>query len=208
MRRPSRILSLNRYSPTTSHSKRGLVAIEWMIATARTRTIAPATQRPGRRTGTARMSSGRPSPPVSLTADTVQRLALGAVDLRVADRAVLDPPFFEDRLVLAFGHQVLQGFQQRLGEPAALRHRKAVGGEFIGFAHRLELAVVLLDLVVHDRRVGHPALGAAAGDREVDLVLAWEAFRCHGLLNFFGACLALSFRFFLLDRALLGSDRL
>src|SRR4051794_26029148 len=158
MRSPSRILSSNRYSPTTSHSKRGFVATERTIATARTRTIAPATQRPGRRTGTARMSSGRPSPPVSLTADTAQRLAGGAVDLWVADRAVLDPPLFEDRLVLAVRHQFLQRFEHRLGEPAALRNGKAVGGEFVGFADELELAFVLLDLVVDDRRVGHADL--------------------------------------------------
>ncbi len=41
-----------------SHSNLGLVAIEWTIATATIRTIAPASQRPGRRTGTARISVG------------------------------------------------------------------------------------------------------------------------------------------------------
>ena len=67
--------SSNRYSPTTSHSKRGLVATERTSATATTSTIAAASQRPGRLTGTARMSSGRPALPVSLTEDTARTLS-------------------------------------------------------------------------------------------------------------------------------------
>ena len=46
-RSPSRIRSSNRYSPTTPHSKRGLLTTERTIATATRRITAAATQRPG-----------------------------------------------------------------------------------------------------------------------------------------------------------------
>ena len=59
-RRPSRIRSSNRYSPTTSHWKPDAVTIERTSAAATRRMIAAAIQRPGCRTGTAFMSSGRP----------------------------------------------------------------------------------------------------------------------------------------------------
>ena len=68
--RPSRIGVANRYSPTTLHSKCGSVMTDRRIAAAITRTIAAATQRPGRRTGTATISSGRPAGLVASVEDT------------------------------------------------------------------------------------------------------------------------------------------
>src|SRR5262249_48877503 len=46
-----------KYWRTTLHSKREFVAIDFAIAAPKTRMIAPATQRPGWRTGIALMSS-------------------------------------------------------------------------------------------------------------------------------------------------------
>ena len=92
--------------------------------------------------------------------------------------------------------------------PRVLRDREAVGREAVAFAQQLELPVRLLDLVRDDGRVGHPHFGAPAGHRQVDGVLAREAQHRHRLLAFFGARLALLFRFFLLGRALLDRHRL
>jgi hypothetical protein len=56
---PLRMRVSNRYWPTTCHSKCGLTTIERTIEAAMTSTITEAIHRPGRRTGTARISSGR-----------------------------------------------------------------------------------------------------------------------------------------------------
>ena len=56
---PWRILGSNRYCPTMLHSKFGFVTTDRTIDAAITSTITAATQRPGRRSGTALMSSGR-----------------------------------------------------------------------------------------------------------------------------------------------------
>ena len=58
--RPARMRWSNRYSPTTLHWKPAPATTERISAAATTKMIAAAIQRPGWRTGTARMSSGRP----------------------------------------------------------------------------------------------------------------------------------------------------
>ncbi len=61
IRTPCRIRESNRYWPTTCHSKRELLTIERTIEAATSSTTTEAIQRPGWRTGTALMSSGRPA---------------------------------------------------------------------------------------------------------------------------------------------------
>ncbi len=58
--RPCRTRLEKKKSPTTSQPKRELVAADRVRTTARKTTTTAATQRPGWRTGTARISSGRP----------------------------------------------------------------------------------------------------------------------------------------------------
>src|SRR5947199_20405 len=81
----------------------------------------------GWRAGTARISSGGPPgssagvAPASLT--TSRPLALGSVYHRRLDRAGLDPPLLEDRLVLAARDQLLHRREHWLLKPALLRDR-------------------------------------------------------------------------------------
>ncbi len=58
---PSRMRWSNRKCPTTCHSKRLFVATEWISDAPNSTISAAATQRPRWRTGTARISSGRPA---------------------------------------------------------------------------------------------------------------------------------------------------
>ena len=62
LRTPLRMRWSNRYCPTTLHSKLGLTTIARTIDAAMISMITDAIQRPGRRTGTASMSSGRSVP--------------------------------------------------------------------------------------------------------------------------------------------------
>ena len=62
LRTPLRMRWSNRYWPTTLHWKLGLTMIERTSDAAMIRMITEAIQRPGRRTGTASMSSGRSVP--------------------------------------------------------------------------------------------------------------------------------------------------
>ena len=65
----------NRYSPTTPHWKPAPVTTERISAAAITSTTAAAIQRPGWRTGTALMSSGRPVWLVTSGEDTGYQLS-------------------------------------------------------------------------------------------------------------------------------------
>src|SRR5437588_6144235 len=146
--------------------KRGLVATKWARTTATKSTIAATIQRPGWRTGTARMSSGRrasaPAPPGGAETGSGSGLADGAVDLRGGDGARLDPPLGEDRLVPPVGDQHLQRREQGTGQPAALGDGDPVRERAVGLAHQLELPAGLLDLIDGHRVVGHGRLPPAA----------------------------------------------
>src|SRR3954447_7806416 len=144
-----------------SQWKRGFVATEWTIVAARTTTIAAATQRPGWRTGPARICSGLAGAATSCRpADAISRpsasSALGRVDLGRADRAPLDSPPGQDALVRPVLHERLHRLWDGLDEPRALGDRDAVRRRAVGLARHLELPVGLLDDVGGDRRVGHP----------------------------------------------------
>src|SRR5258705_893478 len=119
-----------------------------MIAATRT-TIAALIQRPGCRTGTALMSSGRPvgAWTCCMSADPLTAWPLGRrpVDRRVLDRALLDPPLVEDLRIGAVGHELLQRVVDRLGHAGALRDRNAVRRGPIVRPDELELPVGLLD---------------------------------------------------------------
>src|SRR6478672_6343822 len=159
-----------------------------MTQRVRKATIAPATHRPGWRTGIALISSGgtaEAAPPGAMSAD-------GAVDLRVRDGAALDAPLGEDRL----RHAVV------------LRQRDPVGRRPVRLAAELELSVRLLDDVRSHRRVSHADLGATAGERQVRLVLVVEGGHLDAGLAGALALLVLGRRVRLLRGPVLDGDRL
>src|SRR5437763_11464674 len=102
-------------------------------------TIAAATHRPGWRTGIALISSGRPDGgagsvvAVALSTGTTEangmrpRLADRSVDLRVGDRARLNPPLRQDGLVGPVRHQLLERVEDRLRHTVPLRDCDAMG---------------------------------------------------------------------------------
>src|ERR1700682_1912769 len=110
---PSRILWSKRYSPTTCHSIRLLVATEWTSEPPNIRIRAAEAQRPRCRTGTALISSGRRSGSglsVASAVDTSYLMscsACGAVDRGGGDRRALDFPLLEDREIRAVGYEHL-----------------------------------------------------------------------------------------------------
>src|SRR6185437_4748637 len=111
--------------------QRVLVARLCTNIASRTAMIAAATHRPGWRTGTARIVSGRArcacAVACSLTCSLTQSSARGAVDHGIGDRAVLDAPLAEDLRVGAVRNQNLERGEDRVGHPVALRDRDAVG---------------------------------------------------------------------------------
>src|SRR4051795_5421791 len=167
-----------KYWRTRSHSKRGFVATERPSATARIATIATAIQRPGCRTGTALISSGRPAGASDSLACVVvtrpRRLGRGSVDHGVRDRPGLNSPLLQDRLVLPARDQLLERGLDRLLHAALLRDRDAVRRLAVGLAGDLELAARLLGDVRRHRRVGHAHVGAATRQGEVRAVLVGE----------------------------------
>src|SRR3984885_4219311 len=138
-RSPLMMRASNRYSPTTPHSKFAFVTTERPSATAITRMTAAATQRPGRRTGTAVMSSGRPAVCGIGSEDTrcysFSSSAARAIDRGGRQRSGLQAPFGEDLRIRAVGDQRLQRRLDRLGQPAALRNREAIRSGFVLFSH-------------------------------------------------------------------------
>src|SRR5580704_16132674 len=133
------------------HSKRRFVATESPSETTTATTSVAASQRPGWRTGTALISSGRAAAGSLISVpgegQAARGLARGAVDSRSGDRARRDAPALQDREVLAVGYQQLECPQDRLRHPRSLRDRDAVGCGAVRFADELERALGLLDLV-------------------------------------------------------------
>src|SRR5882762_9543844 len=157
--------------------------------------IAAPTQRPGWRTGTALMSSGRIcATAVSVSAvgvaTALSRLARNlsgllancSVDRRVRDRALLDAPLLQDGLVRAVGHEDLQRVADRLGHAVALGDRDPVRRGVVRAARQLELTVRLLDDVSRDGRVSHSYFPATARESEIRRVLIREDENLHGRL--------------------------
>src|SRR5215212_2034392 len=149
---PCRMRPENSVSPTTPHSKRGLVASERISAAETTSTTAAATHRPGWRTGTASIASGGTRSAVvdAVVLMRTRASALSAVDRGARNGAALDAPLAEDLLVLPVRDDLLDGGEDRLVEPAALRQRDAVGSGAVRLADDLELAARLLHRVVGD----------------------------------------------------------
>src|SRR5438128_795532 len=179
MKTPLRMRWSNRNCPTTCHSSCLFVATEWISEAANSRISAAATQRPGRRTGMALISSGRPAgaslsaAPGSATSYLIPSLACGAVDRRVAERRALQFPLLEDRLIGAVGDQQLQRREHGLRHAVVLGQRETLGRSAERRA-RANLDAELSDLVGDDRRVGEINFRASAGEREVGVVLTWE----------------------------------
>src|SRR3954452_19832417 len=208
-RRPSRIELDVKYWPTMSHSKRGFVAIDRTSAIPNSATMAAAIQRPGCRTGTALMSSGRPAGgPGCVTSGNATYVgsARRPVDHRVRDRTGLDAPLREDRLVLAARDQLLHRGLDGLLHSALLRYRYAVRRLSVWLAHDLELAARLLDDVGGHGRVGHAHLCATARQRQVGPVLVGIHLHRDGRLAARLALLRLGRGVVRLRRALLGRD--
>ena len=111
------------------------------IATS-TAMTAVATQRPGCRTGTALMFSGRPVPTSHVVPDVTHAvLARSAVDRGRGDGAVRDTPLVEDRLVAAVGdHRRERCLDRLLQRAGGLRDRDAVRRDFVRLAGELECA--------------------------------------------------------------------
>src|ERR1700751_2575425 len=175
-----------------------------MTQTVRNATMTPATQRPGWRTGIARISSGgaaEAAPPGVMSAGC-------AVDLRVRDGAALDAPLDEDLVVRAVLHQVLHRVEDGLRHAVVLRQRDPVRRRPVRLAGELELAVRLLDDVCGHRRIGHAHLSPTAGNRQVRLVLIVEGGDLHAGLPGSLALLALGSRVGLLGRPVFDGDGL
>src|SRR5579884_254623 len=143
------------------HSKFVFVAIESPRAIATYRTTRPASQRPGWRTGIARISSGGAAEAAPPEATSESR----GVELGLGDGTGLHAPFDQDLAVRAVLHQVLEGRDQRLRHPVVLGERDPVRREGERLACQLELPVRLLDDVGGDLRVEEADLLPAARDR-------------------------------------------
>src|SRR4030088_212641 len=135
---PSRIRWSNRNCPTTCHSRSLFVATERTSEAPNSKISPVATQRPGCRTGTALISSGRrlgsgmSVAPVADTSYLMSRSACRAVDRRVGDRGGLDFPFLEDCHVRAVGDQHLERFEHGFGHAISLRERETLGSDAEG----------------------------------------------------------------------------
>src|SRR3954453_4602645 len=122
-----------------SQWKRGFVATEGTIVAAGPTTTAPATQRPGWRTGTARICSGLAGAATSCRpADAISRpsasSALGLVDLGRADLAPLNSPPGQGAFVRPVLYERLHRLLDGLDEPRALGDRDAVRQRAVGLA--------------------------------------------------------------------------
>src|SRR3954471_9771024 len=112
------------------------------------RITAIATHRPGWRTGTARMGSGRS---VRGSASVVVMTSDARVDLRRRDRPLRDTPLVEDLAVGAVRDDRLQRTEDGLVEALrVLREHVPVGRGVVDVAQQLQLAVGLLDGVGAD----------------------------------------------------------
>src|SRR5690348_1282415 len=121
--RPCRMRSEKSICPTTSHSKRGLVATDRTTAAATRATVRAAIQRPGRRTGTASIGC--------------MRLGGGLVDAGLGDRAGLDAVLGQDAAVGAVVDERLHRLLHRLDQRRALRERDAIGRRAVRLPHDL-----------------------------------------------------------------------
>src|SRR5690606_31231751 len=116
LRTPLSTASEVMYLPCSSHSSASLVNRKLTNIATSTSTTAAATQRPGCRTGTARIASGRA---FSTSSSTVMRSALtGGVDRRFGDGAALDAGVGQDLLVGAVGDEGLEGAEDGVLELA------------------------------------------------------------------------------------------
>src|ERR1039457_4670924 len=120
-----------------------------MSIAANTAITATATQRPGCRTGTARMFSGRPET-VSLS-DIIEGSTGRAVDHWRGDRAGVVAPLVEDRLIAAVrDHRRERGLDSGC-ESGSLRDRDAVRRGLVDLTRELDLAGKLFDGIGRDR---------------------------------------------------------
>src|SRR3954468_13133241 len=129
------------------------VSSTWANIAASTPITAMRTQRPGCRTGTALIGSGRAR---SLTSRSVIDDSDGRVHRGVGDGAGVDAPLRQDRLVGAVGDQRLQRALDRDGHRVGLvlGQHVAVRRRGVDVADQRQLAVGLLHRVRTDRRVG------------------------------------------------------
>ncbi len=137
---PSRMRSveqvMRRRRPTRSG---GFVTTEWTSATATTSTIAAATQRPGWRTGTARISSGRPvclGDLVTRAPTTAQLIAPLIFGFVIAPDWI--PHFSRIFTYVPLAISCFERGEDRLCHAARLRDRQAVGRELVALADQLE----------------------------------------------------------------------
>src|SRR3990170_3555811 len=149
--KPLRIGGENRYCPTIRQRNPSLVSTVLTNIAASTAITATASHRPGWRTGTALIGSGRPS--FSIGGDTP--VTSSAPDLRGRDRAVGHVPLLEDRRVGAVVDQGLDRAAHRLGVLAlALREGSAVRSGAVGVAELLDRTVRRVPRIGDDGGVG------------------------------------------------------
>src|SRR4051812_8617647 len=138
----------NMLSNMKPHWNTGFVTSMCTNISARTAMTAAATQRPGCRTGTARICSGGAGRVVL----SVVMSADGRVHRRVVDAAGVDAPLLEHLLVGAVLDEGREGLRERVGEVGlVLGDDVAVGRGVVDVTEQLELAVGLLDRVGLDR---------------------------------------------------------
>ena len=103
-------------------------------------TMAATIQRPGWRTGTALIGSERSAGVAVVSAVVIDRTGpiqlVAPLIVGLRDRAGLDAPLRQDRLVLAVRHELLERGEHRLGQAAVLRDRDAVGRSAVRLADR------------------------------------------------------------------------
>src|SRR3954468_2246331 len=160
----------NMLSNMNPHWNTGFVISMCTNISARTAMITAATQRPGCRTGTARISSGGAG---RVVLSTVMASADRRVHRRVVDGTGLDAPLREHLLVGAVLDERLEGLRDGVREVRlVLGDDVAVGRGVVDVAEQLELAVRLADRVGLDRGVGEPRDVLARDDGGGRLVLA------------------------------------
>src|SRR5690606_15337183 len=125
--------------------------------------------RPSSSGGTTARAAGRPE-----SGELIELAGGSRVDRDAADRAAVDAPLVEDRLVAAVVDHRLQCGLDGLGERGALVDGDAVRRHVEGLAGELDLVLQLRDGVLRDRRVGRHGVGPAEGEGVARLILAVE----------------------------------